>query len=150
MLPARRTNPALDVALQSALDQLTGGVPDRPDTPDAWVTAVRRLPARPAAYAPFPDRIDERLRQVYRDRGIAEPYTHQARAIAHALDGRHVVITTPTASGKTLCYNLSVLQSILDDPEARAIYLFPTKALAQDQLAERSHRTRPWTMMPLA
>jgi DEAD/DEAH box helicase domain-containing protein len=136
MLPARRTNPALDVALQSALDQLTGGVPDRPDTPDAWVTAVRRLPARPAAYAPFPDRIDERLRQVYRDRGIAEPYTHQARAIAHALDGRHVVITTPTASGKTLCYNVPVLDAVLRDPSTRALYLFPTKALAQDQLAE--------------
>ncbi|HTM03167.1 MAG TPA: DEAD/DEAH box helicase [Vicinamibacterales bacterium] len=136
MLPARRTDPALDVALQSALDRLTGGVPDRPDTPDAWVTAVRRLPARPAACAPFPDDVDERLRQVYRDRGIAQPYTHQALAIEHALNGRHVVITTPTASGKTLCYNVPVLNAVLRDPSTRALYLFPTKALAQDQLAE--------------
>src|SRR4051812_44103523 len=136
MLPARRTDPAHDLALQSALDRLTGGAPDRPDTPDGWVTAVRRLPARAADYAPFPEDIEERLRHVYRDRGIEQPYTHQAAAIAHALSGRHVVITTPTASGKTLCYNAPVLSSILRDPSTRALYLFPTKALAQDQLAE--------------
>jgi DEAD/DEAH box helicase domain-containing protein len=69
-------------------------------------------------------------------RGIERPYTHQAEAIAHALAGRHVVITTPTASGKTLCYNAPVLSAILGEPAARALYLFPTKALAQDQLAE--------------
>jgi DEAD/DEAH box helicase domain-containing protein len=122
--------------LQSALDRLTGGTPDRPDTPDGWVTAVRRLPARAADYAPFPDDIDLRLRQVYRDRGVERPYTHQAAAIAHALAGRHVVITTPTASGKTLCYNAPILNAVLRDPSTRALYLFPTKALAQDQLAE--------------
>src|SRR4051812_12522311 len=136
MLPARRTDPAHDLALQSALDRLTGGAPDRPDTPDGWVTAVRRLPARAADYAPFPEDIEERLRHVYRDRGIEQPYTHQAAAIAHAVAGRHVVITTPTASGKTLCYNAPVLSSVLRDPSARALYIFPTKALAQDQLAE--------------
>jgi DEAD/DEAH box helicase domain-containing protein len=136
MLPARRSDPAHDLALQSALDRLTGGSPDRPDTPDGWVTAVRRLPARNADFAPFPADVDERLRQVLGGRGIEQLYTHQAAAIEHALAGRHVVITTPTASGKTLCYNAPVLSRILRDPSTRALYLFPTKALAQDQLAE--------------
>ena len=136
MLPALRTDPARDAALQTVLDRLTGGSPDRPDRPDAGVTAVRRLPARSAEYAPFPDTLDERLRAVLAGRGIEQLYTHQARAIEHALGRRHVVITTPTASGKTLCYNAPVLSSILRDPSTRALYLFPTKALAQDQLAE--------------
>ena len=136
MLPARRTDPAHDVALQTALDRLTGGVVERPDTPDGWVTAVRRLPARAAEYAPFPDGIDPALRDVLRGRGIEQLYTHQAAAIEHALAGRNVVITTPTASGKTLCYNAPVLSAILRDASTRALYLFPTKALAQDQLAE--------------
>ena len=69
-------------------------------------------------------------------RGIDQLYTHQAAAIGHALAGRNVVVTTPTASGKTLCYNAPVLSAILRDPSTRALYLFPTKALAQDQLAE--------------
>src|SRR6201988_896303 len=68
--------------------------------------------------------------------GIARSYTHQDAAVSHTLAGRNVVITTPTASGKTLCYNAPVLSAILQDPSARALYLFPTKALAQDQLAE--------------
>ena len=108
----------------------------RPDSPDAWITAIRRLPPQPASFAPFPERIDERLHTALRDRGIEQLYTHQAEAIEHVLSGRHVVITTPTASGKTLCYNAPVLNAILRDPSARALYLFPTKALAQDQLAE--------------
>jgi DEAD/DEAH box helicase domain-containing protein len=136
MLPARRTDPAHDQALQTAVDRFTGGLVERPDSPDAWVTAVRRLPARGAEYSEFPDGIDERLRQVLRGRGIDRLYTHQAAAVAHTLAGRNVVITTPTASGKTLCYNVPVLDTILRDPSTRALYLFPTKALAQDQLAE--------------
>jgi len=136
MLPATRTDVAQDLALQGALDRLTGGLSDRPDTPDGWVTAVRRLPAISARYAAFPDAIDPRLVDALKGRGLEQPYTHQAEAMAHALGGRHVVITTPTASGKTLCYNAPVLSTILRDSSARALYLFPTKALAQDQLAE--------------
>ena len=136
MLPARRTDPAQDIAIQTALDRLTGGVGERPDTPDGWVTAVRRLPPRQADYADFPDGVDPMVRDILRDRGIEQLYTHQAAAIAHALGGRNVVITTPTASGKTLCYNAPVLSAILRDASTRALYLFPTKALAQDQLAE--------------
>ena len=104
--------------------------------PDPHITAVRRLPAIEAAYAPFPDVLDTRLVRALQARGISEPYTHQAEAIDHALNGRNVVVVTPTASGKTLCYNVPVLQSILADPSSRSLYLFPTKALAQDQLAE--------------
>jgi len=135
MLPAGRTPHAQDQALQTVLDRLTAGVPGA-DNPDGWITAVRRLPARAAEYADFPAGVDERLQRVLAERGVARPYTHQAAAITHALAGRHVVITTPTASGKTLCYNAPVLSAILRDPAARALYLFPTKALAQDQLAE--------------
>ncbi|MGH9348865.1 MAG: DEAD/DEAH box helicase [Vicinamibacterales bacterium] len=136
MLLARRTDPAHDHALLAVIERLTGGTVDRPDTPDGWITAARRLPARAAEYAAFPDGIDERLRATLRARGIDDLYTHQAEAIAHALAGRHVVITTPTASGKTLCYNAPVLSAVLRNPSTRALYLFPTKALAQDQLAE--------------
>jgi DEAD/DEAH box helicase domain-containing protein len=136
MFPARRTDPAHDQALSAALDRLTGGVPDRADNPDGWITTIRRLPPLEARYAPFGDALDPRLCDVLRQRGVDQVYTHQALAIEHALTGRHVVVTTPTASGKTLCYNAPVLSTILRDPSARALYLFPTKALAQDQLAE--------------
>jgi len=124
-------------ALDQALDRLAPGLPaDRPDTPDNHVTAVRRLPAVAAQYAPFPAALDARLTRALGTRGIGELYTHQADAVDHALAGRNVVVITPTASGKTLCYNAPVLNAILQDPSSRALYLFPTKALAQDQLAE--------------
>ncbi len=104
--------------------------------PDPHITAVRRLPPIEAAYAAYPEVLDPRLVRALQARGISQPYTHQAEAIDHALNGRNVVVVTPTASGKTLCYNVPVLQSILADPSSRSLYLFPTKALAQDQLAE--------------
>ena len=89
-----------------------------------------------ASFAPYPEGTDERLRAALSARGIEQLYTHQAEAFAHILAGRNVVTVTPTASGKTLCYNGPVLNAILQDPSTRALYLFPTKALAQDQLAE--------------
>jgi DEAD/DEAH box helicase domain-containing protein len=134
MLPATRSRS--DGALDAALERIGGRDIDRPDTPDLHVTAVRRLPAVAAQLAPFPDALDDRLKAALRARGIEQLYTHQAEAIAHALAGRHAVVITPTASGKTLCYNAPVLDAILKDPSSRALYLFPTKALAQDQLAE--------------
>ncbi|MGH9408019.1 MAG: DEAD/DEAH box helicase, partial [Vicinamibacterales bacterium] len=125
-----------DRLLQEAVARL--GASPKPGGPDAdaIVTATRRLPAVSAAYAPFPDDTDPRLRAALSARGIDQLYTHQAEAFAHVLGGRHVVTVTPTASGKTLCYNAPVLDAILKDPSTRALYLFPTKALAQDQLAE--------------
>jgi DEAD/DEAH box helicase domain-containing protein len=134
MLPARRSH--TENALDAALERLAAGPVDRPDTPDQHITAVRRLPAVTAQFAPFPDALDSRLKGALASRGIEQLYTHQADAIGHALAGRNVVVITPTASGKTLCYNAPVLHSILQDPSSRALYLFPTKALAQDQLAE--------------
>ena len=94
------------------------------------------MPPVTAAFGPFPDGTDERLKSALAGRGIEQLYTHQSEAFAHVLGGRNVVTITPTASGKTLCYNAPVLNSILKDPSTRALYLFPTKALAQDQLAE--------------
>jgi DEAD/DEAH box helicase domain-containing protein len=100
------------------------------------VTAVRRLPPIEARTVPFPDILDVRLREALTTRGIRALYTHQAQSLDHALAGRSVVVVTPTASGKTLCYNAPILHQVLQDPSSRALYLFPTKALAQDQLAE--------------
>ena len=126
-----------DGALDEALDRLAPGqVAGRPDTPDLHVTALRRLPPVPAQFAPFPGTLDHRLRRALAARGISQLYTHQAQSIDHALAGRNVVVLPPTASGKTLCYNAPILPAILQDPSSRALYLFPTKALAQDQLAE--------------
>jgi DEAD/DEAH box helicase domain-containing protein len=96
----------------------------------------RELPATAALHAPFPITVDQRIINALAGRGVEQLYTHQAEAFAAVMQRQNVVVVTPTASGKTLCYNLPVLQSILDDPEARALYLFPTKALAQDQIQE--------------
>src|SRR5262245_20842617 len=100
------------------------------------VTALRHFPALPARYADFPEALDARLLEVLRARGVERLYTHQREAFDAAREGRDTVVVTPTASGKTLCYNLPVLDAILKDSDARALYLFPTKALSQDQLAE--------------
>jgi DEAD/DEAH box helicase domain-containing protein len=100
------------------------------------LTAVRRFPAEPPRYAEFPPGLAARLLEVLQARGFERLYTHQRQAFDAVQDGRHTVVVTPTASGKTLCYNLPVLDRILKDPDTRALYLFPTKALAQDQLAE--------------
>jgi DEAD/DEAH box helicase domain-containing protein len=100
------------------------------------VRAVKCLPATQGSFADFPDWVDPRLRQVLETRGIRQLYRHQAEAIDRVRQGRDVVLVTPTASGKTLCYNLPVLQRILAEPDTRALYLFPTKALAQDQMHE--------------
>src|SRR5438128_2066526 len=100
------------------------------------ITATRHFAPRPPVLVPFPPSLDPRIADALRARGIDELYSHQARAWELIAQGHHVVVVTPTASGKTLCYNLPALQSLLHQPDARVLYLFPTKALAQDQLAE--------------
>jgi len=100
------------------------------------VTLDHVIPAQPAGFAPLPADLRPELVSALASRGIDRLYSHQAEAYQAVRSGRHVVVVTPTASGKTLCYNLPVLQRLLENPTSRALYLFPTKALAQDQLAE--------------
>ena len=100
------------------------------------LTAVRHFPARPARWAGFPQWLDSRLVEALRRRGVDRLFSHQAAALEAVHAGRDVVVVTPTASGKTLCYNLPVLNRLLADPGARALYLFPTKALSRDQMEE--------------
>ena len=100
------------------------------------ITAVRHFDAKPAVFAPFPSSLDPRIVEALKARGVRQLYSHQAKAFDTVAKGEHLVVVTPTASGKTLCYNLPVLQALVQQPEARVLYLFPTKALAQDQLAE--------------
>ncbi len=100
------------------------------------VTAIRHFPAREPRVAPFPASLSARLAEVLKARGFASLYTHQALSFTLAREGKNLVVVTPTASGKTLCYNLPILSELTENPEARALYLFPTKALSQDQLVE--------------
>lgn len=100
------------------------------------VTHWHTIPPREARCEALPQELDGRLAAALRRKGIEELYTHQSDCYRAVRTGRNVVAVTPTASGKTLCYNLPVLQSLLENEAGRALYLFPTKALAQDQVAE--------------
>src|SRR6059036_36228 len=119
------------VSLEQILDGLL-----RDEEFQQMVTRWETIAPRPARYAPFPEWLDGRIGAALRRRGIQQLYSHQAAALDATRAGKHIVVVTPTASGKTLCYNLPVLDAIAKDPTARALYIFPTKALAQDQLAE--------------
>ena len=100
------------------------------------LTAIRYFPSREVQWAEFPDWVNKKLVSAYNSKGVLQLYTHQAAAADAIHAGKNVVIVTPTASGKTLCYNLPVLNAVLESSDIRALYLFPTKALGQDQLAE--------------
>lgn len=100
------------------------------------ITSWRVIPQNKGDYEPFPEYLNEKLAEVLRKKGIYQLYFHQRRAIDEINAGNNIVVVTPTASGKTLCYNLPVLNTLLDDKNARALYLFPTKALSQDQVTE--------------
>ena len=90
--------------------------------------------AREPQTAPLPDELHPRVRDALAAQGIEELYTHQAEAWEAAARGEHLIVTTGTASGKTLAFNLPVLDAFAREPKERALYLYPTKALAQDQL----------------
>lgn len=100
------------------------------------VTCWKTVPRREAVFSPFPADCDARITDALAKKGITKLYSHQASCMEAAAKGKDYVVVTPTASGKTLCYNLPVLSAILKDPDSRALYLFPTKALAADQLSE--------------
>ncbi len=116
-------------AFPEALQELRDTLGDR-------ITAWQMIPPRPARYLDYPGWVPARLRAALEQRGISRLYTHQRAAADLVRTGRNVAVVTPTASGKTVCYNLPVLTAVLERPETRALYLFPTKALSQDQLAE--------------
>ncbi|HWR54013.1 MAG TPA: DEAD/DEAH box helicase, partial [Bryobacteraceae bacterium] len=105
-------------------------------TADSVVRALHHEPARAGEFADVPAGIQPVLREALAAQGIDRLYSHQAEAFSLVDAGKNVVVVTPTASGKTLCYNLPVLNRLIEDPDARAMYLFPTKALAEDQLHE--------------
>ena len=100
------------------------------------ITAWVEVPAKEAVYADFPGFLDERIIKALEKRGVRKLYSHQASAIQAVHDGDSVVVVTPTASGKTMCYNIPVMDAILKDESSRALFLFPTKALSQDQTTE--------------
>ena len=93
----------------------------------------RIIPERTAVYAEFPQALRQELKAFLETRGIKQLYSHQAEMFERAMEGKNLVITTSTASGKTLSFLLPVMQKILEDPSARAIFIYPTKALASDQ-----------------
>src|SRR6202035_147641 len=105
--------------IRELLDELLTSLETSP-----LISAVRHLEAKPAVFAPFPSSLDPRIVEALKAPGVQQLYSHHAK-------GEHLVVVTPTASGKTLCYNLPVLQALVQQPEARVLYLFPTKALAQ-------------------
>ena len=122
LLPARHADG------RALAERLAGKYRDR-------VTGQFVLPAREGRYEALPDDLPAALAMALRSRGIERLYSHQAEAWRHARDGDHLAVVTPTASGKSLCYTLPVVASALSR-KGKALYLFPTKALAQDQVAE--------------
>ncbi len=129
-LPTKRSKTGI-AGVREIVHELTSH-----DRGDEVITAVQHFPPREAEWAPMPAWTRPELVEAYRSKGIVNLYSHQAEAADRVRKGRNVVIVTPTASGKTLCYNLPVLNSVLENHDTRALYLFPTKALAQDQLSE--------------
>jgi DEAD/DEAH box helicase domain-containing protein len=127
--------PGLYTEALTRVREVLDGIAER-DREGEILTAVRYFPAREAEWAEWPEWVREELRAAYAQKGIRRLYSHQAAAAEAVQCGKNVVIVTPTASGKTLCYNLPVVNAILVNNDTRALYLFPTKALAQDQLAE--------------
>lgn len=100
------------------------------------INDIRIFNKKDGQYKPFPDSLNPLLIEVLRGDGIENLYSHQVEAFEAVQKGKDIVVVTPTASGKTLCYNLPVLNSILNNPYTKALYLFPTKALSQDQMFE--------------
>ncbi|MCG8426968.1 MAG: DEAD/DEAH box helicase [Chromatiales bacterium] len=126
--PAIDSNDCVYDPVEALADQLRGMHKNR-------ITGELIIPAKVGAYTPFPAGLDTKIKAALNSRGIKQLYTHQAASWESAQRGQHTVIVTPTASGKTLCYNLPVLQAAFQR-KAKALYMFPTKALAQDQVAE--------------
>src|SRR2546427_3391664 len=143
--PPREASPETLAEFEALLSSITAGGrgprkrewidgPDGRRLRPSELVHVERLPARPASYGELESPLPEALRQVLEAQGISRLYSHQARAIDLARSNSNVVIATGTASGKSLAYHIPILERLLLEPAAVALYLFPTKALAQDQL----------------
>ncbi|MGB9836933.1 MAG: DEAD/DEAH box helicase, partial [Candidatus Saccharicenans sp.] len=104
--------------------------------PHGSITTIKYLPPQAGLFVDYPEEAHPLLVEALKKKGFASLFSHQRQTWEKVSQGKNVVVVTPTASGKTLCYNLPVLDRILKDPSTRAIYLFPTKALSQDQMAE--------------
>jgi DEAD/DEAH box helicase domain-containing protein len=128
MLPPAKPSWRKDLGLRPVLEGWLASQYVKP-----CLTADAELPGRLATHAPFPELLPKALRSALELRGIRELYTHQARAFEIVKSGKSFVVATPTASGKSLCFHLPVLSTMIEDEGARALYLFPTKALARDQ-----------------
>ncbi|MFC1987866.1 DEAD/DEAH box helicase [Chloroflexota bacterium] len=101
---------------------------------DSQIVHIEHILPRDANYAGLDKPLEVSLQECLDEHGISSLYTHQTEAINNARQGRNVMVSTSSASGKSLCYNVAVLQALLTEPASCALYLFPTKALAQDQL----------------
>ena len=134
--PDPQRDDSLNLTRRADLDAAIARLRAWLEEPNSPIRAIRHQPARPGQFEDLPEGIAAPLRKVLDEKGIRQLYTHQAACFRALAAGRNAVVVTPTASGKTLCYNLPVLHRLASDPEARAIYLFPTKALAEDQLHE--------------
>lgn len=119
----------------SSIAEMLEWIKEKPELM-SQVTYWHTIPPREARVSDFPERLHPDIQEALRAKGIQQLYTHQADSFQTVRKGKHIVTVTPTASGKTLCYNLPVLQGMMENDSARALYLFPTKALAQDQVAE--------------
>ena len=112
------------------------------------IAHIEHLPPRRASYGELDEPLVAELQDCLEEHGLFPLYSHQAAAVNHVCQGKDVIIATSSASGKTLCYNIAVMQSVLTDPSTRAIYLFPTKALAQDQLRKLRELFSPDLLPP--
>jgi DEAD/DEAH box helicase domain-containing protein len=104
---------------------------------------TEKIPPRPPSYAELKTPLTAKLQTCLDDNAVWPLYTHQAEAVNQARDGKHVMVATSSASGKTMCYNVPVLEAMLNEKSCRALYLFPTKALAQDQMRNFRHQFCP-------
>ena len=108
------------------------------------------IPSQPARTVPFPESIPPALLTALQSHGLQSLYTHQYQAWKELINGRNIVLSTGTASGKSLAYNLPVIDRLLKSPDTRALYIFPTKALAQDQFAGLQEIVGQHFSLPLA
>jgi DEAD/DEAH box helicase domain-containing protein len=130
--------PGQDVVVESGVlpgAELLASILARTDEAERPVTHVHAVPVRRSRTLPWPDWVSADLRAQLEQRGVRSPWRHQIEAAQFARDGRHVVVATGTASGKSLAYQLPALTRLAEDPRACVLYLAPTKALARDQLA---------------